>query len=388
MTTTLAPQAVRRARARAAAIPPSLPLSLAMFATQSALLTLSPILSLVADDLGVSTALAGQLRAVCGLAAGIAVALLGPLARRVGLRDLLSLGLVLILAGVIGSAFAGTFAVLAVAQVGVGVGLSLVLSAGLAAARSWAPGGSRTLFLALAAQPVAWVLGMPIVGSLAEHGWRWAWLVPGLAAGAALLMVGLRPADAPTSHSAGIALVRGDGRVRRWVVGEALAYAAWSGTLVFAGSLLRESYGLRASAVGALLGAGAVAYLPGSHAARRWRVGPPLLARLALLAAAGTAAFGLARFGVAWSIAMFGVLAFLGGARTMSGSAMGLDAAPGREVDVMGLRTLALQVGNLLGVPLGGLALAAGGYPALGLALGGVFVLAAAPHVSRRARTA
>ena len=46
----------------------------------------------------------------------------------------------------------------------------------------------------------------------------------------------------------------------------------------------------------------------------------------------------------------------------------------------MRIRTAATQFGYLLGSALGGIALAAGGYPALGAVLGGMFLLAAAPH--------
>src|SRR5215216_1082350 len=68
-------------------------LFLSLFAAQAALVGLTPILPQVAAELGVSTAAAGQLRSISGLAAGIAALAMGPLARRVGLRDLLAGGL-------------------------------------------------------------------------------------------------------------------------------------------------------------------------------------------------------------------------------------------------------------------------------------------------------
>ena len=57
--------------------------------SQAALVVLTPLLPDVAGDLGVSTATAGQLRTVSGLAAGIAALLAGLLSTRVGLRELL-----------------------------------------------------------------------------------------------------------------------------------------------------------------------------------------------------------------------------------------------------------------------------------------------------------
>jgi predicted MFS family arabinose efflux permease len=47
----------------------------------------------------------------------------------------------------------------------------------------------------------------------------------------------------------------------------------------------------------------------------------------------------------------------------------------------MSVRTAAVQYGYLLGAVVGGAALALGGYRALGVALGGLYVLGAVPHL-------
>jgi predicted MFS family arabinose efflux permease len=73
------------------------------------------------------------------------------------------------------------------------------------------------------------------------------------------------------------------------------------------------------------------------------------------------------------------------GARTIAGSAFGLDAAPEQRVGVMGIRAAAVQLGYLLGAGLGGMALAAGGYGALGSLLALLFLLAVVPHLRIRA---
>jgi hypothetical protein len=85
------------------------------------MLVLSPILPEVAREFGVSTATAGQLRAVSGATGGITALLLAAAWRRPGLRTLLSAGTALIAAGSAASAAAPTFAVLAAAQAVVGV---------------------------------------------------------------------------------------------------------------------------------------------------------------------------------------------------------------------------------------------------------------------------
>ena len=79
-------------------------LFLALFAAQAAAIVVSPVLGRVAADLDVSTATAGQLRTVSGLAA----------------------------AGSLASAAAPTFAALAVAQIAIGVGIAALVSAAAA----------------------------------------------------------------------------------------------------------------------------------------------------------------------------------------------------------------------------------------------------------------
>src|SRR5215212_3203056 len=111
---------------------------LCLFASQAALLVLSPMLPEVAHEFGVSTATAGQLRAVSGATGGITALLLAMARRRPGLRDLLGAGAGLVAFGSAASAAAPAFAVLAAAQAVVGVGVGLLVATGIAAAGEWA----------------------------------------------------------------------------------------------------------------------------------------------------------------------------------------------------------------------------------------------------------
>ena len=109
-------------------------------------------------------------------------------------------------------------------------------------------------------------------------------------------------------------------------------------------------------------------------------------------------AFGPAGFGAA--VALFSisnVIHFSIGARITSAhastrelllsplmiaSALGMESAPDDKVTVMSMRAAANQFGYLLGAALGGLALAAGGFGALGAALCAMFVAGALLHVA------
>ena len=357
-----------------------------LFAAQAGLLTLSPILPSVARDFGVSTAAAGQLRTLVGLAGGVTALAVVLVGRRLGLRGLLLAGNGLLVLGSAASALAPSLLALAAAQVAVGAATGILVAGGLAAAAAWAAPERRTATLAWASlgQPASWVAGMPLIGASAELGWRYAWLGVPLAAGlAGLAAVGARPRQEPVGAPASRAHpLRWDVKLAGWAVGELLSYAAWAGTLVYAGALMIESYDADPGTVGLLLGAAAIAAFPGNLLARRWLSGSSreLLVVLGLSAAAITAVFGTVRPGLAASTAIFTLLVLVACTRTVAGSTFALYVTPERRLAAMGVRASTGQLGYLVGAGLGGAALAAGGYPLLGLTLAGLFASGAAPH--------
>jgi predicted MFS family arabinose efflux permease len=276
--------------------------------------------------------------------------------------------------------------VLVAAQVAVGAGLAVVLSGGLAAAAAWSSEESRASVLSwtLIGQPAAWIVGMPVVGLVGDVSWRLAWIaVPFAATVLAFVAVAGRGSDLLAEPGTGTwALLRRSPNVAGWAVGELLAFSAWAGTLVFVGALLVESYGTSPGVAGLLLGLAAVAYLPGNFLARRWvgRSSRLLLIVLPLAAAVIAVLLGAYRPSPAASAGILAALAFLGGARTMVGSALGLEVCSMRRVFAMRIRAAATQFGYLVGAVLGGLALAAWGYGGMGATFGALFVLATIPH--------
>jgi len=358
----------------------------ALAASQSALVVLNPLLPDVARDLDVSIATAGQLRTVSGLAAGAAALMTGLLAARLGLRELLLGGVVTLACGSLLSAAAPAFWILAVAQAIAGVGIGISYSAAVAAAAEWSGPGerSRVLAIALLGPPLAWIVGMPLVGVLGEASWRVAWLVVPVAmatvAGALLLE---RDRTPPAPARAGLRTVLAQPGVARWSVGELFAFSGWAGALVYMGALLVESYDLSIAATGLALGFGALVYVPGNLLFRRWVDSRSrlLLVVLALSAAVTVAVVGAVRPSVWFSVAVFSLLCFIAGGRTLAGSARGLGLAPELRLGVTGVRTAALQSGYFVGAAVGGVALALGGYGVLGLAFAVLFVGAAIPHL-------
>src|SRR5215211_2548143 len=115
----------------------------ALFAAQAGLLSLGPVLPDVAREFGVSTAAAGQLRTLGGLAGGvtaIAVALFGS---RLGLRGTLIAGHLMLALGTLASAAAPNLVVLAAGQAAVGGAAGLLIAGALAASAAWSDPGRR-----------------------------------------------------------------------------------------------------------------------------------------------------------------------------------------------------------------------------------------------------
>ena len=358
----------------------------ALAASQAALVVLNPLLPDVARDLDVSVATAGQLRTVSGLAAGIAALATGLLAARVGLRGLMLGALVTLACGSLVSGAAPDFPVLVVAQAAVGAGIGVSYSAAIAATAEWstAENRSRVLALTLLGPPLAWIIGMPLVGLLGELSWRLAWLaVPVAMAVVATVLLLRQRATPPARARAGLRSVLSHPGVTRWTVGELFAFSGWAGALVYMGALLVESYDLSIAATGLALGFGALVYVPGNFLFRRWvdAHGRLLLVTLALAAALTVALLGAVRSSVWVSVVLFSILCFIAGGRTLAGSARGLGLAQELRLGVTGVRTAAIQAGYFVGAALGGAALAVGGYGTLGLAFAALFVGAAMPHL-------
>jgi DHA1 family inner membrane transport protein len=364
---------------------PSLVLFACLFASQSGLLVLSPILVDVAREFGVSTATAGQLRSISGATGGVTALVLATAPRRPGLRELLSLGAALLALASALSAAAPSFVVLAAAQGVLGVGTGLLVAVGIAAAGEWPAPAHRPQVLAwaIAGMPAAWIAGMPVVGAVADSGWRAAWIAVPTAAGLiALALVRLRPPDAPSRRSGDAVAAWRRPDVARFAAGELLANAAWASVLTYAGALLLESYAISPAVVALGLGLMATAMLPGTFTARRRTADatPRLLAGLTAFQGAAVVVLGGLRVGVAVTLALLAVMAFVNGRRSMFASALGMDTAPEDRVAVMSVRAAANQLGYLLGAAAGGLALALGGFLALGLALAALFLTAALIH--------
>lgn len=374
---------------RRSGLGPGWVLFMALFAAQASILVLSPILPQVAEDFGMSTATAAQLRSVSAVTAGVVALVLAVTGDHFRLSWLLYGGLGVLAIASAASAVAPAFWVLVTTHVLMGFGLAAVLSGGMAASETWAAAGEsrQVLSRALIGQPVAWVVGQPVAGLVAGTDWRWAWIaVPFLAAIAGLLAMLMRDRRIPDAGQDcdPLGLWRQPG-VKPWAISELLAFTAWGGALVYAGAVFIEEYGVAVGTTGLILGVGAVFYLPGNWLGRRLLDAGSAFLLVGFSLTAG-AAIVLYSTGVAplWlSVTGFAIAVFFAGGRTIGGAALGLQISEGRRLAAMSVRAGAGQFGYLLGAGIGGALLGVWGYPGMAWGFGCLFAFAGLIHVPR-----
>ena len=165
-------------------------LALAILGAQNAVLMLPVLLVEISTDLEISVAVAGQLATVTFAAWGISVVSVGPLSDSFGRRPVAIAGLSVLVASVLGSAFAPNIEVFLALRVLTGLGGGTLppnvvgaLSDVISPARR-----ARAIGALLAISLLTSVVSVPAVALMADwRGWRFAFIVAGLLLALALV---------------------------------------------------------------------------------------------------------------------------------------------------------------------------------------------------------
>ena len=360
-----------------------LPLVLATTATQASIVVLAPLLVEIGRDLGASVSGVGVARSVLAGTAFAGSLAIGPLIDRIGVQPLIVRGALLALTGAAASAAAPTLLVFYAAHVITGLGVACLLSAGFAGVASYFDGAEMpwAMGYVVGAQSLAWILGNPIVGTLADAGsWRLAYAVPATVCLAALVAgLSLRSEAAPVSASDeqdsirdGLAAVFSDRSARRWAIAELVSYAAWTAELTYAGAFYIEQYGVSTTTVGVLLAVGSVVFLAMSLSTARLTTRFPRRPLIVLCCfSMGVVLIPILNWAPAVSVtlALFCLMAVFAAVRSAGSSSLGLEQLPDRPGAMMGARTASAQLGYMIGAAGGGLVIALWGFGALGFVL-------------------
>jgi DHA1 family inner membrane transport protein len=352
-------------------------------------LMLGPLLVALAHEFQTSVALVGQLAAATAVTWGITAPLAGPVADAYGRRRMLLTGLLLMALGILGSVLAWNFSALLTFRLLIGVGAAMVPSNSMAAIADIFPSTARGKAIGwlISATGVSTTVGVPIVAFLLGAG---GWRLPFAVVGTASLVIWLclwcwfpRSQQPLGQALAFFSHYREVGsHVMFWYVVAVNAFEqmVFSGMFGYLAAYLMQTYHLPTEATAlplALAGGGVIVggFLGGRVADHPRRLalfalscwGSGLLAALVFTVpvspwvtvalACGTA--GLARISSAVTPTLL------------------LEFAENSRTTATGLYAVGNQLGYFGGASLGGLMLAWGGFPQVGLFCLGVSVIAA-----------
>jgi predicted MFS family arabinose efflux permease len=373
------------------------PLPLATIASQSSMASIPPLFVGIASSYGVSIGTVGQVRAISALTAVLATLLVGGWIHRHGARPVMLAGGLLGAAGAALSGLAPSLLVFGLAQAITGVGICFLLSAGFAGAGEFFASGARDWAIGwvVALQSLAWIVGVPLVGLLAEgFSWHYGFIVPAafciVAAVSALLFAPrLDPDLRAGDERSGLLAALADRGGRMWTIGELLAFAVWTAEITYIAAFYADQFGLGEAVIGVLLPLGSLAFMVGSTMARR--VGARFSRRTLLIVS--TLAMGLIAavlFGfhpMVWVTLLLAIaMGIAAGLRATGSSTLALDQLPEQPGAMMAARTGAVQIGYLVGAFVGGVIVDSSGFGGLGLLM--IVGMAASALVMSRVPTA
>lgn len=360
-----------------------------IFLANLSVLMLGPLLVGLAHEFQTSVAIVGQLVAATTITLGIIAPLAGPVSDTYGRRPMLLMGLLLMALGILGSVLAWDYGTLLVFRLLTGGGAAMVPPNCLAAIAEVFPPTARGTAIGWlsSATGVSVAFGVPLVAFLLDAG---GWRLPFYVIGTVSLVVWIcvwvwfprspRQPDQALAFFAHYRAVSTD--VMFWYVltANALQQMAFFGVFAYLAAYLMQTYHLPAGETAlplALAGVGVIvgAILGGRIAGHRRRLAWFAMAcwGSGLLAAVGFTARVSPWTTVALACGTAG-LARISSAVTPT---LLLELAGNSRTTATGLFAVSNQLGYFGGASLGGLMLAWGGFPRVGLFCLGVSVIAA-----------
>lgn len=354
----------------------------ASFSTILSQSAFAPFLPLIAQTLGTSVALLGQVPAASMLLAGALGLVVGPLADQYGQRRALLVGLLGMVVSALGVALAQSYTALLVVMLVGAVGRATILPVSMVVGGTRFAGEAqrRALSWMSTGLVAATILGIPLLTFVGEHlGWRGAFgALAAIGALAAMLVWrGLGPdADAPGGPLRAGTLLAPYGVIVRHRPTVLFLAASLVGNVglwnvqTYLGAFWIEQHGLTLHQVGWAVLVQGLGGLAGS-----WLMSSPIgrlpPRRLLVVNRLGTGLLIAAPFVLPIptlaAVACFALGYVLGGMGTIATTLALTSDAPAARATTLTLNGAAWSVGIALGAASGGLALALGGYVALGL---------------------
>jgi len=350
-----------------------------VFMARAVSLMLGPLLVALADDLGTSIAVAGQLAAATFITWGITAPLVGPISDTYGRRPVLLIGVLLMALGVLGSGVAWNYSSLMATRLITGMGSAMILPTIMAALADNLPPekvGKAVGFITSS----SWVgvaVGVPAIALLGYlGGWRLPFYVTGGLSLALWVPLWLWLPSGPRRLGQRIDLFNRFKVIGRqsapWyvLIANATQQMALCGLMTYFAAHMIESYGwdeantapgLALLGVGAVIGSFAGGFIAGRARRLDW---------LAAISLAGGAVTGLlfALDAHAWIVvAMAFVASVLVSVSMPVLMTLIMHLAGQSRGTAGGMFATSNQFGGVVGASAGGLMLSLGGFPAVGL---------------------
>lgn len=350
----------------------------------------TPFYPLIADDLGTTVPLLGQVTTLMVLlSAGLGLAI-GPLADRYGYRWPLVIGVLAIATNLTVIGLAPSYPVLLLASAVGGLGDALAFGLPLAIAGMSFAGDAqrRAISWTLGSLSSAGIVGVLLLALLGDATtWRTALVAAGiLSGGTALLVAWALPPDhqRPASRLQVRSLMGAYGPLLRHgptvrqLGASGLRSVTWVGLLTYFGAFLAEEFAVSTRGIGAIYTVGSTGYLVGSFLGGRL-LGSAVQRRVALLnlTMAGGVAALLWSSSVGMVVALWLVIGFLAAATGVGTAMLLVQETPAGAGTTMVFSGSMVNLGTAIGAALGGLFIALGGFHGLGLGLP-IFAVAAA----------
>lgn len=353
-------------------------------------MSLNAFLPAIADDLGTSVSILGQVNTATFIVGALLGLMLGPLADHYGLRRTIVLAALLLVVSSFATAASTEYWMLLLSRIPAGLGVLGAVSVAIASTRLPEANRRKGIGWIVSAMPLGAILGMPALAMFAHYTtWRLSLVILGFITFVlATLLWRFVPADPPlpvTSFNPSDVLkaYRPILRHRPSVflyLADMLRGVTWFGFLIYAASFFIQELGLTLQHFALFGVSGGTAYLIGT----RFGSGSPGLLSLgvvfygstALMAVSGVLALS-ADFNLIVTLALLHAYAFMGGVGFPAITIMIAEATQGGKGTTMMLRNAGQVSSQAVGAGAGGALLATGGYSLFGFGLFGFAMLAA-----------
>lgn len=367
-------------------------LTISYFATSPMGILTGLFLLRMAETFGVKKGFMGQINTLSSIASLIFALLMGVLSIKFRHKSLLLIGLSLLGVSAVGCYLAWDFGSILVLYSLTGAGTAMVGPMAIALVGEYLAFERRASAVGwvLAGGSVAYVIGAPIMGVLADYGgWRMSLLgfvIPFSALSLVLAFAGVpsessnhKSSASGDSYLEGLRKIMLNGSAVGCLVGNALRSAAFMAILLYSTSFFIERFGLTEGVASFVILGAASCYTLGSVAASLIvnRYGRKLsTVSTALLAGLFTMSYAYVP-DIWLSLALDFTAAWFMGMMASAAVSLTLEQVPKFRGSMMSMSQAAISLGSAVGAAVGGMALDWYGYDVLGAVLGGLGIIAA-----------